>query len=333
MFSKSSRQHWQRAITGVVAGTVLLTNAAVLSAPSANAAPARAGSYEKAQKELPKDIYLLYRIVDRISRANGLDERPWRIGVVPKYEINAFATDVNLIAMFTGVMDQLAGDSSAIACIVGHEMAHNAKRHIAVGEAQKAEMIAKIKKETEEEVMREVNGAKSTATATSILGGLAGIFGGTAGAIGGSVIQGAGQQRLADAQRRVDEIVTKKKAELEKKLGEQNRAQEFEADEAGYVYMAKAGFEPEGCLRAMEVLARTPGAEFDTSHPAVPKRIEGLKTLMTKQPASKLAADGKTKMAATQPLTYDLSSDKMSLRINSRFAKGGESDIDRLFGK
>jgi beta-barrel assembly-enhancing protease len=320
-----------QAIAGVILGSTLLTQTPVLAAP-AKTAPNRA-NYEKAQKELPKDIYLLYRIVERTSRANGLDERPWRIGIVPKYEINAFATDVNLIAMYTGILDQLAGDSSAIACIVGHEMAHNVKRHVALGAAQKAEMIAKIKKETEEEVMREINSAKSTATATSILGGLAGIFGGTAGAIGGSVLQGAGQQRLAGAQAKIDEIVKKKSAELDTKLAEQGRTQEFEADQLGYAYIAKAGFEPEGCLRAMEVLARTPGAEFDTSHPSVPKRIEGLKQLIVKQPPSKLAAEGKTKIDATAPLPYALSEDKMSLRIESRFTKGGESDIDRLFGK
>lgn len=34
--------------------------------------------YEQAKQELPHDLYALYRIVDRIARANGLDEKPWR---------------------------------------------------------------------------------------------------------------------------------------------------------------------------------------------------------------------------------------------------------------
>lgn len=71
------------------------------------------------------------------------------------------------------------------------------------------------------------------------------------------------------------------------------RQHEFEADREGYVYVSRAGFDPRGCLRVMDVLGRTPGAEFDSSHPAIPRRIEKLNAL--------------------------------SLRVNSRFgsAKGG----------
>ncbi|WP_026732036.1 hypothetical protein [Fischerella sp. PCC 9605] len=41
-------------------------------------------------------------------------------------------------------------------------------------------------------------------------------------------------------------------------------------------------------LQAMEVLARTSGAEFDTTHPAIPKRIEALKALTIKYPPQTL---------------------------------------------
>ena len=81
--------------------------------------------YQKAKEELPDDLYALYRIVERIARVNELDEKPWRILIVPEYNINAFATEVNLIAFYNGILDQLAGDASAIACIVAHEMGHH----------------------------------------------------------------------------------------------------------------------------------------------------------------------------------------------------------------
>ncbi|MBW4443885.1 MAG: M48 family metalloprotease [Plectolyngbya sp. WJT66-NPBG17] len=87
--------------------------------------------YDRAKAELPEGIYLLYRIVERIARGNGIDKRPWRIGTVPTYDINAFAAQVNLVAVYDGLLDQLAGDSSAIACIVGHEMGRTDKESAA----------------------------------------------------------------------------------------------------------------------------------------------------------------------------------------------------------
>ncbi len=95
--------------------------------------------------------------------------------------------------------------------------------------------------------------------------------------------------------------------------------------------MAKAGFELEGCLRVMNVLGRTPGAEFDTSHPAIPKRIEQLKELMAKYPATQLAEEGRSKISASQPLTYDLSKDGRSLRINSRRGGSAADNLEQLF--
>lgn len=51
---------------------------------------------------------MLYRVIDRLSRANDLDQRPWRIVLVPQYQINAFADEANLIAVYTGIIDQQA---------------------------------------------------------------------------------------------------------------------------------------------------------------------------------------------------------------------------------
>ena len=296
--------------------------------------------YKQAKEELSEDWYVIYRIVDRIARANGLDNNPWRLLIVPKYNINAFATEVNLIALYNGILDQLAGDASAIACVVGHEMGHHVKRHIAMGEAEKALIIEQFQKEAEAEVMAEVEDAQSDATATSVggsvlrtgggfLGGIGSVLGNT----GGAVLENESRQRMARAEERIQEITALKTEELEQRLAENERRQEFEADEVGYMYMARAGFEAEGCLRAMAVLGRTSGAEFDTTHPAVPKRIEKLKELMLQYPPQTLAQEGEAKISASQPLTYDRSQDGHSLRINSRRGGSAAGDIERLFGE
>jgi predicted Zn-dependent protease len=290
--------------------------------------------YQRAKEQLPPDLYALYRVIDRVARSNGLDSNPWRVGIASQYEINAFATEVNLIALYNGLLDQLAGDSSALACVVSHEMGHHAKRHIAMGQAQKAALIAQIKEETHREVLAEQQDAKTDATAASVGGSVVQrVIGGTLGNIGGNILGNQGRRRMADSQKRIDEIVATKTKELEQRLAEQVRKQEFEADETGYLYSVRAGFEPEGCLRAMQVLARTPGAEFDTDHPAVPKRIEAFKALMAKYPPQTLAQEGQARISATQPLTYDVSKDGQTLRINSRHGGSAAQDIDRKFGQ
>ncbi|MEM1172250.1 MAG: M48 family metallopeptidase [Cyanobacteria bacterium P01_H01_bin.35] len=287
--------------------------------------------YQQAKEELPEDLYTLYRIVDRIARANTLDEKHWRIVIVPEYNLNAFATNVNLITLYNGILDRLVGDASAIACLVGHEIAHHTEKHIALTPVEKAALIEKIEQEAQQEALAKKQNAQAQATGISIGRSAARIFGGRAGRFGSAVLGNVSRQSSKSAQEKIDKIVAQKKEELEKTLAEEGRKREFEADEMGYLYSAKAGFEAEGCLRMMKVLGQTPTAEFDTTHPNIPKRIEALKDLMVKFPAISLAEESRAIISETEPLTYDLSKDGKSLRVNS--SRGGSSadDVERLF--
>ncbi|MFN6513721.1 MAG: M48 family metallopeptidase [Nostoc sp. CreGUA01] len=330
--------NWNRTIltTGSLCLLLLSTTLSVEAKPARQKKPASTTTtiYQQAKKELPEDFYTLYRVIDRIARANELDNRPWRVVAVPEYNVNAFATDVNLVAIYDGILDQLAGDSSALACVVAHEMGHHTKRHIAVGAAQRTDLIAKIQEEATKEVLGEKEAANQEATAATVGGVVVNnVVGGRVGGLLGSVLGNQGVKRQADSQKRINEIVEKKKKELEERLAAQERQQEFEADEIGYIASVKAGFEPEGCLRVMEVLAQTPGSEFDTTHPAVPKRIEAIKALIIKYPPATLAKEGEARISKTKPLTYNISKDKTSLRINSVRGGSQADDIERRFGK
>ena len=286
--------------------------------------------YQKAETELPEEFYVLYRIVDKIARANGLDERPWRVNVSPEYDINAFATDVNLVVVYAGMFDQLQGDKDAVACVVGHEMAHNAQRHIAVSAVQRTEIAQRLHEDAEKQATAEARDAQDDSTGSHVGGGILGALGGLVGGIiggaasvAGGAVSNEGDRRIARANDRIEAIY---QAELTKKQEEWaalNRKQEFEADTVGYQYMATAGFDSQGCLRVMDVLNSLPGSQFDGSHPATPARIEALKQLFAQQPAAALAAAGRSRLAASpQPLTYDISRDGASLRINSRHGNG-----------
>ncbi|MFM7409105.1 MAG: M48 family metallopeptidase [Cuspidothrix sp.] len=296
--------------------------------------------YQKAKKELPEDYYVVYRIVERIARADAIDNTSWRVAIGEKYDINAFASDVNLLTVFNGLLDQLSGDPSALACVMGHEMAHHTKRHIAVSQAEQEKLIAQYQAEAEQEAMKEAQSAQNEASSSAIggaviqgIGNAVGGIGGLFGKVGGGMLGASAQNRIELARKRIPAIVERKKQELKDKIAENSRKQELEADELGYKYIVTAGFEPEGCMRVMEILGRTPGSEFDTTHPAIPKRIEQLKTLMTQYPPAKLAQQGQQKLATIPPLTYDISKDKASLRINSRRGGSSKNTIERMFDK
>ncbi|MBO6088467.1 M48 family metalloprotease [bacterium] len=75
------------------------------------------------------DFYKVYRIAERLIRANNLDHQNWRIAIRKTDEVNAYATDTNLIVIYTGLYDTLYTNEDALACIIAHEMAHNLLGH------------------------------------------------------------------------------------------------------------------------------------------------------------------------------------------------------------
>lgn len=70
------------------------------------------------------DFYNLYRISERIIRANNLEYVNWRISVRKSDDWNAYSTGINSINIYTGLYDSLYGNDDALAFIIGHEMAH-----------------------------------------------------------------------------------------------------------------------------------------------------------------------------------------------------------------
>ncbi len=300
--------------------------------------------YEQARADLPEDYYVLYRIVERISRANAIDVRPWRVIVVPEYDINAFATEINLIAFFSGLLDQVYGDPNAIACVVGHEMAHHTEEHIALSAADREMRLQALRDEAFEEVVAEEDDLRDDleemgigewaagnvgSLASVILPGLEGsILGGIGNLIGGE-IRRSRQRRIENAVERIEQIYAEKEAEFIAEETARNHAHEFEADEIGYQYMVRAGFNPQGCITVFEALNRMPGSQqASLTHPATPDRIAAINAMSAQYPTTTLEAEGTANLAASpSALSYNLSEDRTSLRVNSR---AGSTDIDDL---
>lgn len=286
--------------TGFVSLTLIINQA-----PSfANSSSVKQNSpnplYEKPKAELPDDYFAVYVIVDRIARANGLDDKPWRIVVSPSNEVQAYASDINLLTFTEGLLKQIEGDSSALACAIGHEMGHHVEQHFGYGPAlQKEAKLNELKKAEQEKLI-----AQQDAEIQNKLGQLA-ARGGTAigeqveGPVGeliqiGSRIFGGSVQT---SQAEIEEIKRRIDAEAEERFNQRvieiSHQHEFEADEKGYLYSVKAGFESDGCINVLKVLGRMPGAQTPSkTHPITEKRIEKIQELKAQYTPQTLKAEG-----------------------------------------
>ena len=71
----------------------------------------------------PEDFYMVYRIAERIIRANELDYINWRIIIDTKNKVQTPETNLYSINLTTSLIDIFNGDEDALAFIVAHEIA------------------------------------------------------------------------------------------------------------------------------------------------------------------------------------------------------------------
>lgn len=89
---------------------------------------------------LPVDFYNLYRISERLIRANNLEYINWRIAVRKTEDPNAYSSNANFIAIHTALYDTFYNNEDALAFILAHEMSHLILGH----QEQTADLITKI---------------------------------------------------------------------------------------------------------------------------------------------------------------------------------------------
>lgn len=76
-----------------------------------------------------EDFYRVYRIAEKIIRANGLDYVNWRISIDSKNVINAFNSETNKITVNAGILDTFKDNDDALAFAIAHEFAHGILGH------------------------------------------------------------------------------------------------------------------------------------------------------------------------------------------------------------
>ena len=78
-----------------------------------------------------EDFYKIYRVTERVIRANNLDFINWRLVIKPTEEFNATSFETNCITVYAGALDTLSNNEDALALMIGHELAHSILGHSA----------------------------------------------------------------------------------------------------------------------------------------------------------------------------------------------------------
>ena len=276
----------------------------------------------KVQNELPQQWNALYQISDRLTRANEQTRNTWLIELTSEHNHYAFADNSGIVNLDKNLLDKLSGDSSALACIIAHEMGHSIQEHEIVTEREQAEEIRRIRFEAEKEVKDRVNQeAQDSRRNSEAINSIGGLFGRDAeraiDGVGG--ILGSGND-VPDREKMFDEIYARKEQELKAGWAEKYEQQEFEADQIAYTYVAKAGYEPSGCIRGINAVATSstsPAVESDEIASEPQQRIANIEQLITQYPPQTLASEGKAALENTEPLQYNLASDGTTLEISS----------------
>lgn len=314
-------------------------------------------TYRTAEQELPQDYYVLYRVVDRLARANGLDNYAWRVAITSQYDDSAFATEVNRINIYNGVIDQLYGDLDGLACAVGHEMAHNTQRQLASQDAQRATIYnqlaafakgqpiptATIGSTTTSNTTTNTTTAGNTtinptddngedeltsAIGRSIVSQVASMVGGIPGTLIANVVTGIlNRETNRQNQPTTGTMIPTNNPTQDNPLATLLHEYEFEADALAYQYTVRAGFDSQGCNRSTSILARL-NAGISQHFPSSADRLTRLATLPSQFSSTTLTAEGEAKLRnSVQPLQYSLIDNQTALRIS----RNSWSNLDSRF--
>lgn len=282
------------------------------------------GVYRQAREELSEQFYVLYRIVDRLVRANRLDHASWQVSIGS----DATGSDggANVIAIDRHLLNQLNGDVDALAYVIAGEMARQIHHQSALSESEKTQVLANLRAEAEKEAQQEVNqsarrGAGEAQIGRAIVRTIGGFLGGVGGIVANLVdnaFQGKPEDNTALLEQRTEELYQAKMTAQEQQWVEHDLKQNMEVDQYSYQYMATAGFDPIGCFRAMNLIAWIQGNQSEASNTLV-QRVDAIKAAMTELPAAHLKTMGRDRLQMNhQPLSYAVIQGGQTLRLSSQ---------------
>ena len=253
--------------------------------------------YEKIKSQTG-DNFEIYKILERILRANKLQYQNWRIAFYMDHEdINANAGAYNLIQISSALYDSLYPDDDAIAFVISHELAHLILNHVkATNEIRyKINQLEEKIKMNKYEIRR-----------TQDISDIQSAFGNDIGSIGNLLANVSGNIAV--------DMLTKN---LKREYG-LLRQMEYAADSQALVLMTKAGYNPQSCLEVMNVLSGLGGLDKELltdTHPSDKSRTDNLNSRLYGLNKQKLQKEGRYNIYNSNVLNARATTDKKAVLI------------------
>ncbi|WP_416667433.1 hypothetical protein [Egbenema bharatensis] len=246
--------------------------------------------HNRARTELTEEFYTLYRLVDRLSRANQLDGSSWQVNLVNGEIQPGSRQRANRIMIDSALFDQLQGDVHALACIVGREMAHTVQNHTFITAAERDRVLSELQDEVVAEVEQEwgveTQSDRRNSLGGTVLRGVGRLFGGigtVVTSVADSLIDNhrsdQAAERDAERQQAMAERYQARRDEVEQQWAELAQQQTLTADRYGYEYTIAAGFDPQGCIRAIQIMSSEPPITAANGNSDVADRLAALQPL------------------------------------------------------
>lgn len=253
--------------------------------------------YQKNKKETGDVNFELYKILDRLLRANNLQYQNWRITfVMDPEELNAYANAYNLISVSSALYDSLYPNEDAIAFIIAHELSH----HILGHQQYQIERLHKIN-ELEEKIKDAIDEAYRQRRMGSFYSALGNDYSSLTSSITNTAI--------------VISVETMKK-NLNKEY-ELMRQMEHAADIEAVILMTKANYDTTNALEAMELVAELPNIYTNrNTHPNAQARLKIIKEQIDLINEDELNQQGKFNLYNSKVLAVKKTTDKKALVLS-----------------
>lgn len=275
--------------------------------------------YLNSKKIMDNDYYDLYRIFEKLLRANNLYYQNWRLAIKPEAEdINAYAGSANMIVIHSSLYDSLYNNDDALAFILSHELGHFLLGHhqISLENSQAIKQLETIKNNMRQEQYIENNIQRINNNTYNYYN------------YAGSGITSLGYTiNIAACETAI------------KKIYEQERAMEFDADTEAISIMAKAGFDVNNANDAMTFLSNLPNIYTNRStHPPINERISNINYIIKISDITELNNEGMQNIYNSKVLKAKKSSDNKTIVVskpdgNIKVAYRKEGKEDKLLKK
>lgn len=250
--------------------------------------------YSDNKKQIDDDYYNLYRILERLVRANNLYYQNWRIMLKSETEnVNAESSAANLVTIYSSLYDSLYDNESALAFILAHELGHFLLGH----HQTTMENIYQIR-----ELERSLGIANQNIADQNTMANFNRALGNNYGVLTNQLSNTAYMASIVIMTKNIN------------KLYEELRTMEFDADSEAITLLARAGYNLDESTEAMEFIAKLPNIYTSKStHPPTTERIKNINEVIEISDVDELKNEGERNIYNSSVLNVRKSSDKKSV--------------------